>query len=121
MQICQNMSDKKVQYKAELKKTQKMLEVEKEKHLETQKRLDIVDGLKGLEKLNDFELEELEKLYYKGLDLVKNARCQNKYRQEIESLKALLSKNTEPGQENLQSGKPGPFMPEKQNVLYPSN
>ena len=48
----------------------------------------------GLELLSDRELEEMERMYYRGLDMVKNIRIQKKYVEEIENLKYMIGENT---------------------------
>ena len=128
LQICQNMSDKKAHYKNEFKKNTEVLRETQEKLIAVQKRLSLVDKFEGLDDLNDTQLEEMEKAYYQGLDMVKNARCQKKYMKEIESLRALINKSSitddKIDQENFKNGKQEireSNYSERFNVLHSSN
>ena len=122
------MSDKKAHYKNEFKKNKEVLRETQEKLIAVQKRLSLVDKFEGLDELNDTQLEEMEKAYYQGLDMVKNARCQKKYMKEIESLRALINKSSitddKIDQENFKNGKQEireSNYSERFNVLHSSN
>jgi Kinesin motor domain len=110
LQICQTVTEKKKLYKLELKKKKERAELINSKLVQTQQRLEIVEKFVGMDKLNDSQLEEIEKLYYKGLDMVKNIRIQKKYVQEILSLREIIDKNckTPEDQENLYKSKTEP-------------
>jgi microsomal dipeptidase-like Zn-dependent dipeptidase len=105
LQISQTETGKKLLYKEQLHKAQVQL-TEKQKILQQtlevkdqeikvlQDRLNLVEKFVGLDKLSDSDLEFMERLYYQGLDMVKNVHFQKKYVKEIESLKSIIDKSS---------------------------
>lgn len=110
LQISQTETGKKLLYKQQLHKAQdqltekqkilqQTLEVKDQEIKDLQDRLNLVEKFAGLDKLSDDNLEFMERLYYQGLDMVKNVRFQKKYVKEIESLKSIIDKSSK-NQEN---------------------
>lgn len=62
-------------------------------------RVNLVEKFVGLDKLTDDELEKMERMFFHGLDMVKNTRFQKKYFKEIESLKSIIDRGSK-NQEN---------------------
>ena len=122
------MSDKKASYKKDSALFKQKYEIAQNNYEKVKERLELIENFRGLDTLEDNELETMEKLYYKGLDMVKNIKFQKKYIQEIESLRLLVKKNDNAkekrDQENIKTGKSdlSEFnLNLRQNVLHQSN
>ncbi|OMJ82840.1 hypothetical protein SteCoe_16373 [Stentor coeruleus] len=111
LQICQTETAKRVSYKQQLTATEIQVEEKgkiinsvvenKDKEIQALKdRVNLVEKFSGLDKLNNDELERMERMYFHGLDMVKNTRFQMKYFKEIESLKSIIDKGSK-NQENI--------------------